>query len=191
MCLLRLVLLAVVLSGCEGRAAPEPPTDLVRRPEIIGVVTSWDWWQTHEGSYTLDTGEVVELNVNESPDLPATPRLSETDIYFPYGGESYGEPIGSLSVLLLVGHDPDGTTWYAAAHERNPLEDCPFEIEGAGVYDEGDALHFSTGLLLPKSSDFSIANWYDERDPFPLRRGDRICLDRAGTALSATVWLPF
>jgi len=181
---------AAVAWGCGGRADAAPATDIVREPEIIGVVQSWDWYEGRQGRFTLDTGDVVDLNVSLDEKLPVTPLLSETQIYFPDGGGSYGEPIGRLSPLLLVGHDPDGTVWYAAAQPQKQAE-CPFEIRGAGVYDEGPILHFSTGLMLPKASAFSLYIDYQDMEEFPLRSDDQICIDRTGTALSARVWLPY
>jgi hypothetical protein len=187
---LMLIVATLLAAGCGGRPDAAPATKTVRQPVIVGVVRSWGLYGNSEGRYTLDTGDVVDLNVNGGPDLPETPVLSETHIYFPDGGESYGEPIGRRSVLLLVGHDPDGTVWYAAANQRDD-EKCPFEIRGAGVYDEGDVLHFSTGLVLPKASRFALFIDYHDIDEFPLRSADTICIDRSGTAVSARIWLPY
>src|SRR4029453_10026977 len=84
--------------------------------------------------------------------------------------------------LLLVGHDSRGRTWYAAASELGK-EDCPFEIYGKRVYDEGDHLLFGTGLVLPKSASFELLpTWAVEREDmdvgFPLGGSDQICIDR-------------
>jgi hypothetical protein len=182
-----LVVATLLLTGCDVGDKAAPPTDFERRPEIVGVVRSWDFWQGFEGRYTLSTGDVLELNVSDHKDLPKTPRLSDTTIYFPYGGESYGEPIGRLSVLLLAGHEPDGSLWYAAAQQRDDPA-CPFEIHGAGVYDESSVLHFSTGLVLVKAQAFDFAIDYRVRQAFPLRSVDVICLNGAGQAVSARLF---
>jgi hypothetical protein len=181
---------ALLVTACGGRGNAAPPTDIVRRPEVSGVITMWDYWDGAAGRYTLDTGEVVELNVGRREDRLLARLLSETDIYFPYGGEEHGEPIGRLSVLLLAGHDPDGSAWYAAAQQRDD-DACPFGIRGAGVYDEGSALHFSTGLILPKDPSFALDLDYHDIEEFPLRSADTICVDRSGKAVSASIWLPY
>ena len=188
------VALAVLTAACgKARGDPAPPTAEVLRPEIIGLMTQWDYWDGVAGRYTLDTGEVVELNVGGVEGQPAARRLSVTDIYTPYGQANVGEPVTGPSVLLLVGHDADGVTWYAAAEEKTSEglwgEPCPFEIRGAGVYDEGTSLHFSTGLLLPKSQTFKLKFDYDNMEEFPLRGPDPICIDRSGTALWAGITL--
>jgi hypothetical protein len=175
-------------AACDPGPAAAPPTNIERRPEIVGVVRSWDFWEGSQGRYTLSTGDVVDLNVNNDIDLPLTPRLSETPIYFPYGGGSYGEPIGRLSVLVLAGHDADGTLWYAAAVERG-FPDCPFEIKGAGVYDKGLILHFSTGLVLAKDRTFD-GRLGERWRSFPLDAWDTICVDSTGAAVSAEPFSP-
>ncbi len=182
-----LAAVTLLVGACSDRENAAPPTDVERRAEIIGVVTdvgSGEPYTLHR--FTLDTGDVVDLNVFDNQGAPRTPRLSETNVNLPLEGDVPGK-----SYLLLVGQDPDGTTWYAAAREVG--NDCPFAMEGAGVYDEGDALHFSSGLLLPKSPDFHTNMDYREDDfeIFPLRRADSLCVDRSGTALSAAIWLPY
>jgi hypothetical protein len=181
---------ALLVTACGGRGNAAPSTDIVRRPEVIGVITEWDYWDGVEGRYILDTGEIVELNIGGLKDRPVAKQLSETDIYFASGGEEHGQPIGHLSVLLFAGHDPDGSAWYAAAQQRDD-DACPFEIRGAGVYDEGSALHFSTGLVLPKDHSFALVLDYHDIEEFPLRSPDTICVDRSGKALSASIWLPY
>jgi len=189
------IAVAILATTCgPARSDPAPPTDVVRLPESIGVITRWDYWDGVAGRYTLDTGGVVELNIGGVKDRPLAQRLSATDIYYPTRYVGAGEPVGDgLSVLLLVGSDPDGSTWYAAAqqHDEDGLwgRACPFEIRGVGVYDGGHILHFSTGLVLPKADDFDLLFDYDRMEEFPLRGADPICIDRSGTALWAGITL--
>jgi hypothetical protein len=128
--------------------------------------------------YTLDSGDVIDLNVDDNKDLPETPRVGGRNFELGYRPG----PVTGRSVLLLVGHDPDATVWYAAAYEG--WEKCPFVVEGAAVYDKGDVVHSSTGLVLPKSRDFDAPDdVYPRAGVFPLRASDRLCLDRTGTAV--------
>jgi hypothetical protein len=179
--------LLVVLGSCQSIRA-DPPTDVVRVPEIVGVVTRWEPLADDQRRYTIDTGDVVDLNVFSKPDAPRTPRLSETEIRF-VDGEGPGIAIVTGSTLLMVGHDPDGTRWYAAAPAPSePGNTCPFEIQGRGVYRGPNlTLHFSTGLVLPLASQF---RWDpdDLDEPFPLDRYDTICLDASGTAISVRIF---
>jgi hypothetical protein len=165
----------------------------VRKPDVIGLITKWDYWNGVAGRYTLDTGAVVELNIGGVEGQPRATRLSATDIYFPHSIVDRGEPVTGPSVLLLAGHDPDGSAWYAAAQQwpddRRYGETCPFEIRGTGVYDEGSLLHFSTGLVLPKVRNFKLVPDYDNLEEFPLRGADAICIDRSGTASLAFITL--
>jgi hypothetical protein len=169
-------LCAALVAGCGG---PPGPTDLERRPEIVGLITGWDYADGGMERYTLDSGHVVDLNVDDNKDLPATPRI---------GGRNFElgfrpGPVTGRGVFLLVGHDPDGAVWYAAAHETY-VDRCPFVLEGAAVYDEGSVVHFSTGLVLPKSPDFDAPDdVYPRAGVFRLRESDRLCIDRTGTAV--------
>jgi hypothetical protein len=196
---LLVIAVAILATACgPARSDPAPPTDVVRLPESIGVITRWDYWDGVAGRYTLDTGEVVDLNIGGIKDRPLAQRLSATDIYYSIRYVGPGEPVGDgLSVLLLAGSDPDGSTWYAAAqqHDEDGLwgRACPFEIRGVGVYDGvydgGHVLHFSTGLVLPKADDFELLFDYDRMEEFPLRGADPICIDRSATALWAGITL--
>ena len=149
---------------------------------MIGVITSWEFHEGGDGRYTLDTGNVLDLNVNDEPGVPETPRLTRTGIKT--GSARAGESIRANSSLLLAGHDPDGTLWYAAAQERDD-EECPFATSADRVDDGGDELRFSTGLVLPKSPAFSFdLDWYPYAgNEFPLGPADTICLDRSGVAV--------
>lgn len=194
-----IIAFAMLATACgPARSDPALPTDVVRLPERIGVITRWDYWEGVAGRYTLDTGEVVELNIGGVKDRPLAQRVSATDIYYSTGYVGPGEPVGDgLSVLLMAGSDPDGSTWYAAAqqHDEDGLwgRSCPFEIRGIGVYDgvyDGDhVLHFSTGLVLHKADDFELVFDYDNIEEFPLRGAEPICVDRSATALWAGITL--
>jgi hypothetical protein len=184
------VVLVVVFIGFLRLLDPPKPTEALR-PEIRGVVVAQDFWNGRNGRYTLDTGDVVELNADEDPDLPETPRLSAREIYFEDDTPTRRNP----SSLLLVGHDGRGRTWYAAANQIGQ-EECPFEIYGKRVYDEGDHLLFGTGLVLPESAAFELLPaWAVEREDmdvgFPLGAADQICIDRDGNALKATIWMDY
>jgi hypothetical protein len=181
----------LLLTGCGRPAAAAPPTDLELRPEIIGVVVSWDRGPHGGTAYTLDTGEVVELGYRASDGTTATPRKSESDIGWGDLNRTPGQAVYGPSVLLLAGHGPDGKLWYAAAPAGRQGSKCRYyEMRAAGIYDEGSVLHFSTGLIVRKASDFSTdAASGDEA--FPLNSADRLCLDEAGSAVFAEIWYPY
>jgi hypothetical protein len=179
----------MTLAGCHNSIlGPARPAEALR-PEIIGLIVDFAFWNGHDGRYTLDTGDVVELNAQEQQQLPSTPRVSRTRIAF-HMSPAAGAP-DPPSTLLLVGHRADGLTWYAAANERQGDAVCPFEIAGEAVFDEGDRLWFGSGLVLPKADGFEVLPEWAVKDPymgepFPLGGADQICIDRSGSALSAT-----
>jgi hypothetical protein len=191
--------MALVLVGCgipSGRKpSDDQPTDVVLKPEVVGVVTKWEYWDGVSGRYFLDTGDVIELGIGAlEGHLPAQ-LVSASDIYYRSGNPRPGDPVQEPSVLLLVGHYPDDRVWYAAAPQAGEEMDwadrpCPFKIRGTGIFDEGSVLHFSTGLVLPKDRDFSLDFDMDGVEEFPLNAGDEVCIDRWGTALWAYIWWP-
>ncbi len=191
MLLVGLVLVAVTVGGC-GRP-PEPPRPPgVRTPDAIGVIVAYDRSNCDVTRYTLDTGDVVEV-VARSWDFEyecegalwsPTPRMADTK---PDGnitdGAAPGEDVTNGG-LVLYGEDEFGE-WYAVA--RPGGDECLFTIQ-AGAFDDGDFIHFSSGLRLPKADDFFIrADWPE--DPFPLRPTDTMCLTSTGEVQS--VWEVF
>jgi hypothetical protein len=63
-------------------------------------------------------------------------------------------------------------------------------IEG-GAIDEGDAIHYSTGLVLKKAEGFHVVETWIP-DPFPARDSDSFCVDRAGHVRTLEfIWEPF
>jgi len=178
------------MTGC-GRPAAASQSDIELRPEIVGVVVSFDSGPHGGTAYSLDSGDVVELGYRASDGTTATPRLSESDIYFRSSQPSPGQAVTGPSVLLLAGHGPDGKLWYAAAPAGGQGSKCGlYEMRAAGIYDEGSVLHFSTGPIVHKASGFAIHVPTGE-DPFPLNSADRLCLDDTGTAITAEIWYPY
>jgi len=182
---------AVILTGCDldRSAAAASPTDVVLKPEIIGIIVSFDAGPHGGRAFTRDTGDVVELGYRAEDGTTATPRVSESNINFRTAQPSPGQQVNGASVLLLAGHGPDGKLWYAAAPEALSGSRCGgYEMKGAGIYDEGSVLHFSTGLIVPKASDFAAyrgSSVLRGDDAFPLNKSDTLCLDAQGTAISA------
>jgi hypothetical protein len=62
-------------------------------------------------------------------------------------------------------------------------------IDG-GAFDEGDAIHFSSGLLLKKVEGFRVVeDWVP--DPFPARAPDQFCVDVVGRVTTLqSIWVP-
>ena len=184
----------VVVTGCDPNrsAAAASPTDLILKPEIIGVIVSFEA-DGHGGTfYTLDTGEVVDLGYRAEDGTTATPRVSESTVSFENNRPSPGEKVTGPSVLILAGHRPDGKFWYAAAPEGRSGSGCGgYAIRGAGIYDEGSVLHFSTGLVVAKVSGFTPrrgSSVVRAEDAFPLNKWDTLCLDAQGIAISVDLF---
>jgi hypothetical protein len=184
-----LVVLALAVSACARASEPPMPTES-RAPDTIGVVVEWEYLDCNARGFELASGDVVAIAESASTcdgrmNAP-TPRLSETGLLM--GGErsEAGKPFADGD-LLLYGED-DGDACFAAANHRES-QSCPYVIRG-GAYDEGTALHFSSGLILRKAPTFQIVtNGVD--DPYPLREADTICLNELGEVVSAEIFLNF
>jgi len=157
------------------------------------VVASWDWLACMPGRFTLASGEVVSVvdlgggtvSCGDATYTP-TPMLSDNVLRVSHGGADPGTSIADGD-LMFFGEDAQGA-WYAAANHVGTNE-CPFEMSG-GAYDEGDVLHFTSGLVLRKAPNFRIVSDWVE-DPFPLRAADQICVNEQGEVLSVSIWLPY
>lgn len=161
-------LLTIVLaSACRGPEPPRPTEDL--RPSVVGVIASEDVAEPFllEGGASFDP-----------PDGAAVRPLQN------WPGSSVLEPDEFVKGLLLLGgQGEDGGWWYEIAGVGGANEDGCWPIYG-GAFDEGDSVHFTSGLRVPKLPTFVIrTNGPDDDRGFPAHQDDSVCLDARGNAV--------
>ena len=187
-----LVVLAVVNMLFGG--PPRPSRTLV--PEVVGIVIRQDFVVdrcqvtrvTLEGGRTLDLVLLGDARAKcgDGPWQTGIPSLTSSDASI--GTSQPGDLIPDGGILYY-GHD-GATDWIAGAWSNGNTEPapCPYRLSGTG-YDEGDVLHFSTGLVIRKTSDYQNRSpWMDEKTTF--RDADRICVNRHGDAIAIWRWSP-
>jgi hypothetical protein len=166
--------LAATLAGCiglEGRGAPPPLPSRDLSPKVIGVIAEVAAG-TADGVVVLVSGQRLTL----------APQLHVAGATQPARGSLIlagpGDPTAWWTSLQSSTY-PRRTAASGQAFGRSPgTADRCWDIYG-GAFDEGASIHFSSGLRLPKASDFRIVEDYLP-DPFPARAGDAFCVDATG-----------
>ena len=176
---------------------PVPPTKSLV-PEIVDVVLRWDWveGECQVQRLTLESGRTLDLRLmgdsrarcGDGPWVTGVPRISGS---FDLSGTAQAGETVRNGGLLYYGHDGQAE-WIAGASSNElagDADECPYTIRGSG-YDQGDILHFSTGLVIKKTADFeNLTPWRQERSIF--RDSDKICVNRQGDAVSIWRWAPY
>jgi hypothetical protein len=192
--------LAVVIGVIAGLnllfgGPPRPDRSLV--PEVVGVVVRWDFieGECEMKRLTLQSGQTLDLRLlgdrrascGDGTWVTGVPELSRSRNLF--GTSQAGETIPDGG-LLYYGHDGQAE-WIASASPNGLAADpagCPYRLSGSG-YDEGDILHFSTGLVVKKTADFENRTpWREETSTFG--DADDICVNQTGEATSISRFSP-
>jgi hypothetical protein len=143
--------LGLVLVAC----GPQRP-DQAYEVSVVGRVTGYD------GSSVIIT----------TPSGGAT----ALDSHEPFEGR----PVATEGELLL-GAEVDGTVRYVIAFKGAPEdEECPFYVNDANSWGDGDALILESGLRLLKAPDFTGMPRVAEGHMSPV-----LCVDEVGRAVEA------
>ncbi|HEX2756568.1 MAG TPA: hypothetical protein VHM48_13960 [Candidatus Limnocylindrales bacterium] len=168
--------------GLGGRGDPPPSPSTIFEPAVIGLIEA-----TETGTLT----STVRLGDGPTYSLP-----DNSPVRLPNGG-------GVLKPgdLMLAGPSVPPTWWVdlpprllnrlpgATGPEVIPDGKC-WLIDG-GAFDEGAAIHFSSGLLLQKAEGFHVVQTWIE-DPLPARASDSLCVDVGGHVTTLEfIWEPF
>ena len=145
------VFAAVIVSACR-RPNPPPSPATSFRPEIIGIVTDVTPLECGVSRVVLKTGDRVDLNLagsslNYDTPCPGTDSLSAWRAF------GHNDTDTAKDRLFFFGHDTNGAAWYGWA---TPTEGCGAGTYGirVGAWDEGEAFHLATGVVLDKATDF-------------------------------------
>ena len=170
--------MVVVAAGCSrGQSGPVPTEDL--RPSVIGVIehpaASLPVALRGGATFAPPSGAVVTRLHN----WPSSTADEADGLYEPVGLEE--------GVLLFGGRRADASWWYQLAYPGFG-GDCAYVIHG-GSFDDGDGVHFSSGVRLPKAPGFNVRGQgsgpiqtFTDDMGFPGHMDDSICLDEQGRA---------
>ena len=150
----------LVLSGC-GTGIDIP--DVVREPETVGeVLTREPVVDQGPGerrySFELDTGDVVDIDLNGSLRVGDGPAPDE-------------------GFLLLYGTEPDGAWFWSGPLLDDRVTGRKCAYMGGPALEQGDSIIFEIGLQLPKADDFDPAEIRDGQFLSPTRV---FCVDELG-----------
>jgi hypothetical protein len=179
--LVTVILGSVIASAAcgGGRDTPPPSPTTSFEPVIVSLVAAVDRDATIQEA-TLSDGSRLRLDETNG-------RLLNGDWEVVPGD-------------LLLADSGTAPTWWAALPTKNVVHPSGAAASASvpdgrcwlirgGAYDEGDAIHFSSGLRLPKAAEFKVAfDWI--KDPFPARGSDSFCVDRDATVTSLDfIWV--
>lgn len=157
-----LVVICLGAACTRGPAPPEPTEDL--RAATVGIVE------------TGQSGDGVELRGGER--FPSAAGVAPQRLVN-WPADSKRQPADmEPGSLLLGGQRADGSWWYQLASLGN---EC-WEVLG-GAFDRGDAVQFSTGVIVPKAPGFELRTHGTEGNPFPGHAWDVTCLSGDGEAV--------
>jgi len=166
----------------DGRGDPPPSPTIAFEPAVISLIDTVENDASGHRVVLVD-GTTLTLDVYD----PSSTRLMN----------GTGQVVSGDLVLAGPGDPP---TWWTALPTKYSVHpsgapgsaEVPdglcWSIHG-GAYDEGDAIHFSSGLRLPKATNFQVAMTYIP-NPFPARISDSFCVDRDGIVTSLDfIWV--
>jgi hypothetical protein len=177
----------VTLVGGRGFDPPRPTRALAA--DDVDLIVMWEDGDCPYMRFTLASGQVVNIIASANggpicePGGPIRTGRFLTDDDLCCWSQDSGERFTD-GPLVYIGHDAEGP-WYAVARSLAPH--CPYELHG-GAYDDGQVIHFSTGLVVPKARSFDFEHESDRDDGFPLRDADTLCVNRKGEAILARIW---
>lgn len=172
---------ALTIAACgPSRSDPPPSPTSAFEPEVASLVATVDDDATEGRVVVLENGTALNLNDERA-------RL----------WNSFGEVIPGALMLAGSGRSP---TWWIVLATKNRVHPsgAPSAAQvpdglcwylSGGAYDDGDTIHFSNGLRLPKPASFLVVPTWVE-DPFPARASDYFCVDRQGKVTSLDfIWV--
>jgi hypothetical protein len=181
-CLLGIVAAVVLGCGLGGRSDPPPSPTAAFEPVLVESIVAME-----AGTLT----NTVHLANGLTFSLPdASPARLRN-----------GGGVLRPGDLLIAGPRNPPAWWVdlpprllnrspgASGPEAVPDVTC-WLIDG-GAFDEDDAIHYSSGLVLKKAEVFHVVETWIP-DPFPARDSDSFCVDRAGRVRTLEfIWEPF
>jgi hypothetical protein len=190
-----LMLVVAIATGCGGRAGPPPEPAQEIKPDVVSVADRWDFGRCGHIIVTLETGvdlDIARRGISEEgcPSESPTPFLvGEPDdlTQLVDHGRPWKTADAPIVFVALVG----GETYLGAARPWFPSDGCrvvSFQ-KGEGAFARNGTFVLTTGLVLEVADDFRQPNY--PPDPYPLRSGDRMCLDESGRVTSVQIWIPY
>ena len=172
------IVVASMLVGCDSGRGPMPPRPTRSlEPTVISLVTKVD----QDGSpvvVTLASGERLDFEgIGGEREVYRRGNLEPGDLFLAGSGNpaEWYALLSPTSTIRTGSSKPDPTCW---------------AING-GAFEDGDFIHFSNGLRLPKAAGFSVVDDYIE-DPFPARGSDEFCVNQEGKVTSLVyIFLPY
>ena len=174
---------ALLNAACgDGRGDPPPSPTSAFEPAVISLIDTVENDATSHRVVLVD-GTTLTLDFYD----PSSARLMNGS----------GQVVPGDLVLAGLGDPP---TWWTALSLKYGLvpsgapSSAEFPDRGCwsmhgGAFEDGDAIHFSNGLRLPKAKNFQVAMTYVP-NPFPARSSDSFCVDRDGTVTSLDfIWV--
>ena len=172
---------AIMIAACgDGRGDPPPSPTSAFEPEVISLIGVVEHDATGRRVTLVDRTALTLDDPSSARLTNGSGQIVPGDLVLAGSGDP---PTWWTALSLKYGIVPSG----APASAEFPDRGC-WSMHG-GAFDEGDAIHFSNGLRLPKAKDFQVAMTYVP-NPFPARASDSFCVDRNGTVTSLDfIWV--
>jgi hypothetical protein len=166
-----------LLAACSGRGNEPPRPTRALQPTIVDLVTDVD---TASTPFVVSLASGQRITMSSLGGSAAVSSRGNLERGFLWLSDAVAEP------AWYAWAPPNGTIWPG---QRKLDPEC-WELKG-GAFDQGDAVHFSNGLRLPKAVDFRIAQ-ANIKDPWPARSDDVFCVTRQGEVSSlAFIFTPY
>jgi hypothetical protein len=171
--------LAALAGACGDLPnAPSPTSTL--EPTGLGIIAAWDRGGCGEWVYTLGDGS--ELRITHGDQVCDGETRQGTTVLESSGidvGPGLPGPVEDGD-LVLFASDDQGVDWYAVGNSNPEDPVCRYALRGT-AFDAGGRLHFASGLVLPKSSDYAVEPTWVERPELRLPKAtSTYCLRPTG-----------